>query len=700
VKSLKTSLVIVESPAKVKTIKKFLSSSYKVEASMGHIRDLPKSQLGIDVEGNFEPKYITIRGKGEITEKLRKEAKNCDKIYLATDPDREGEAISWHLAAILGLDIENVSRIEFNEITKTAVTNAIKNPRKLNLSLIDAQQARRVLDRLVGYKISPLLWKKVKKGLSAGRVQSVAVRLICDRENEIRAFVPKEYWKLTAKLNDPKSKKNFDARFYGTDKEKIEISNEEEMNRILEALEGAQYKVVKVKKGEKKRNAPNPFITSTLQQEAYRKLGFTTKKTMMIAQQLYEGIDIKGEGTTGLVTYIRTDSTRVSDEARKDAARYITEKYGKDYLGAEAKQNKSGKKIQDAHEAIRPSSVLREPDTIKDSLEKDQYKLYKLIWERFVASQMHAALFDTVTADIAAKDFIFKAYGSILRFAGFMSIYIEGSDEKNEDEEVSLPELSEGQILKLKKLDHKQHFTEPPSRYTEATLVKALEEKSIGRPSTYAPIISTVLARGYVVRDKKFLMPTDLGEKITELLKEYFSDIVDVEFTANMENNLDKIEEGEKDWVQVIREFYTPFEKTLKNAEEKIGKIEIQDEVSDVICELCGRNMVYKQGRFGKFLACPGFPNCRNTKAIVENTGIKCPKCDGELVGRKTRKGRKFYGCSNYPECNFVSWDEPTAEKCPECNTNLAKKYTKKGYEYKCMNEACSYKKTESKKEK
>lgn len=697
---MKTSLVIVESPAKVKTIKKFLSSSYKVEASMGHIRDLPKSQLGIDVEGNFEPKYITIRGKGEITEKLRKEAKNCDKIYLATDPDREGEAISWHLAAILGLDIENVSRIEFNEITKTAVTNAIKNPRKLNLSLIDAQQARRVLDRLVGYKISPLLWKKVKKGLSAGRVQSVAVRLICDRENEIRAFVPKEYWKLTAKLNDPKSKKNFDARFYGTDKEKIEISNEEEMNRILEALEGAQYKVVKVKKGEKKRNAPNPFITSTLQQEAYRKLGFTTKKTMMIAQQLYEGIDIKGEGTTGLVTYIRTDSTRVSDEARKDAARYITEKYGKDYLGAEAKQNKSGKKIQDAHEAIRPSSVLREPDTIKDSLEKDQYKLYKLIWERFVASQMHAALFDTVTADIAAKDFIFKAYGSILRFAGFMSIYIEGSDEKNEDEEVSLPELSEGQILKLKKLDHKQHFTEPPSRYTEATLVKALEEKSIGRPSTYAPIISTVLARGYVVRDKKFLMPTDLGEKITELLKEHFSDIVDVEFTANMENNLDKIEEGEKDWVQVIREFYTPFEKTLKNAEEKIGKIEIQDEVSDVICELCGRNMVYKQGRYGKFLACPGFPNCRNTKAIVENTGIKCPKCDGELVGRKTRKGRKFYGCSNYPECNFVSWDEPTAEKCPECNTNLAKKYTKKGYEYKCMNEACSYKKTESKKEK
>lgn len=695
---MKTSLVIVESPAKVKTIKKFLSSGYKVEASMGHIRDLPKSQLGIDVEKNFEPKYITIRGKGEITERLRKEAKNCDRIYLATDPDREGEAISWHLAAILGLDAKNVSRIEFNEITKTAVTNALKNPRKLNLSLIDAQQARRVLDRLVGYKISPLLWKKVKKGLSAGRVQSVAVRLISDRESEIRAFVPKEYWTLVAKLNDTSSKKNFDAKFYGTDTEKIEITSSDEMDRILEELKGAQYKVKKVKKGEKKRNAPNPFITSTLQQEAYRKLGYTTKKTMMIAQQLYEGVDIKGEGTVGLVTYIRTDSTRVSDEARKDAASYITEKYGQNYLGGEGKQSKPGKKVQDAHEAIRPSSVFREPNLVKDSLERDQYKLYKLIWERFVASQMQAAVFDTVTADIAAKGYIFKAYGSILRFAGFMSVYTEGSDDKNEDAEVSLPELSEGQTLKLKKLEHKQHFTEPPLRYTEATLVKALEEKGIGRPSTYAPIISTILARGYVVREKKFLIPTDLGEKVTGLLKEHFSNIVDVEFTANMENKLDEVEEGEKDWVQIIREFYAPFEKTLKSAEEKIGKIEIQDEVSEVVCELCGKNMVYKQGRFGKFLACPGFPECRNTKAIVENTGIKCPKCEGELIGRKTRKGRKFFGCSNYPECNFVSWDEPTADKCPECGTNLAKKYSKKGLEYRCMNEACSYTKAEDKK--
>lgn len=688
---LKTSLVIVESPAKVKTIKKFLSSSYKVEASMGHIRDLPKSQLGIDIEKDFEPKYITIRGKGEITEKLRKEAKNCDRIFLATDPDREGEAISWHLANILNLDMKNVSRIEFNEITKTAVTTAIKNPRKLNFNVIDAQQARRVLDRLVGYKISPLLWKKVKKGLSAGRVQSVALRLICDRENEIRAFVPKEYWSLVAKLNDPDSKKNFDAKFYGTENEKLEISSESDMDKILEGLKGAKYNVKKVKKGEKKRNAPNPFITSTLQQEAYRKLGFTTKKTMMVAQQLYEGVDVKGEGTLGLVTYIRTDSTRVSDEAKKDAAQYITDKYGKDYLGGELKQSKAGKKVQDAHEAIRPSSISREPENIKDSLEKDQYRLYKLIWERFVASQMQAALFDTVTADIEANGYIFRAYGSIMKFAGFMSIYKEGGDDK-EEEEVTLPNLSEGQLVKLKKLDHKQHFTEPPLRFTEATLVRALEEKGIGRPSTYAPIISTVLTRGYVVREKKFLTPTDLGEKVTGILKEFFTDIVDIEFTANMENKLDEIEDGEKEWVQVIREFYQPFAKTLSSAEEKIGKIEIQDEVSDVICELCGRNMVYKQGRFGKFLACPGFPQCRNTKAIVENTGIACPQCSGELIARKTKKGRKFYGCNRYPECSFVSWDEPIADKCPECGSMMVKKYSKKGTEHKCTNADCGFK--------
>lgn len=692
---LKTSLVIVESPAKVKTIKKFLNSSYKVEASMGHIRDLPKSQLGIDIDKDFQPKYITIRGKGEITEKLRKEAKNCDRIFLATDPDREGEAISWHLANILNLDMKNVTRIEFNEITKTAVTNALKNPRKLNFNVIDAQQARRILDRLVGYKISPLLWKKVKKGLSAGRVQSVAVRLICDRENEIRAFVPKEYWSLIAKLNDPDSKKNFDAKFYGTENQKMEISSENEMDRILEELVGAKYNVEKIKKGEKKRNAPNPFITSTLQQEAYKKLGFTTKKTMMIAQQLYEGVDIKGEGTLGLVTYIRTDSTRVSEEAKKDAAQYITEKYGRNFLGGEIKQIKPGRKVQDAHEAIRPSSIYREPEQIKDSIEKDQYKLYKLIWERFVASQMQAAVFDTVTVDIEANGYIFKSYGSIMKFAGFMSIYIEDSDEKDEEGEITIPNLSEGQQVKLKKLDHKQHFTEPPLRFTEATLVKALEEKGIGRPSTYAPIISTVLARGYVIREKKFLVPTDLGEKVTGILIEFFSDIVNVEFTANMENKLDEIEEGDKEWVQVIREFYQPFAETLSSAEEKVGKIEIQDEISDVICELCGRNMVYKQGRFGKFLACPGFPQCRNTKAIVESTGISCPKCSGELIIRKTKKGRKFYGCNKYPECSFVSWDEPVAEKCPECGSLMVKKYTKKGLEYRCTNETCGYRKKE-----
>jgi DNA topoisomerase-1 len=665
---------------------------------MGHLRDLPKSQLGIDVDKEFEPKYITIRGKGEITEKLRKEAKNCDRIFLATDPDREGEAISWHLAKILNLDMKNVTRIEFNEITKTAVTNAIKNPRKLNFNVIDAQQARRILDRLVGYKISPLLWKKVKKGLSAGRVQSVAVRLICDREDEIRAFLPKEYWTLIAKLNDPDTKKSFDAKFYGTENEKVEISNESEMNNILDKLKDAKYKVKKIKKGEKRRNAPNPFITSTLQQEAYSKLGYTTKKTMMLAQQLYEGIDIKGEGTLGLVTYIRTDSIRVSDEAKLDAAQYITDKYGKNFLGVETKQNKPGKKVQDAHEAIRPSSIYREPERIKDSLEKDQYKLYKLIWERFVASQMQAAVFDTVTADIEASGFIFRANGSIMKFAGFMSVYIEASDDKEAEKEITLPSLSEGQQVKLKNLEHKQHFTEPPLRYTEATLVRILEEKGIGRPSTYAPIISTVLARGYVVRDKKFLEPTDLGEKVTGIMKEFFTDIVDVEFTANMESKLDEIEEGEKEWVEVIKEFYKPFEKTLISAEEKVGKIEIQDEVSEIICELCGRNMVFKQGRFGKFLACPGFPECRNTKAIIENTGIKCPRCEGELIGRKTKKGKKFYGCNKYPECNFVSWDEPIAEKCPECDSLMVKKYSKKGYENKCTNEACGYKRAEDKK--
>jgi len=697
---LKTALVIVESPAKVKTIKKFLSSGYKVEASMGHIRDLPKSQIGIDIDNNFEPKYITIRGKGPISEKLKKEAKSVDRVYLATDPDREGEAISWHLAALLNLDTTKACRIEFNEITKTAVTSALKNPRKLNMNLIDAQQARRVLDRLVGYKISPLLWKKIKKGLSAGRVQSVAVRLICDRENEITNFVPKEYWSLFAKLIDPNSKKNFDAKFYGTASDKLEINDEKSMQELLAKLEGADYEVGKIKKGEKKRNAPWPFTTSSLQQEAYKKLGFTTKKTMMLAQQLYEGIDIKGEGTVGLVTYIRTDSIRISDDAKKEATQYIEEKYGKKYINTEIRQQKSGKKVQDAHEAIRPSSILREPNSIKDSLEKDQFKLYKLIWERFAASQMQSALYNTVTVDINAVGYLFKATGSILKFDGFLHIYMDtksDKEEKGEFDEVALPELTEGQLLKLKKLEDKQHFTEPPLRYTEATLVKILEEKGIGRPSTYAPIISTILARGYIVRDKKFFIPTELGDKVTDLLKEYFSNIVNAEFTANMEKMLDDVEDGEKNWVEIIREFYNPFELVLQKAEEQIGKIKIEDEVSDVICEHCGRNMVFKQGKFGKFLACPGFPECRNIKSILEHTGIKCPKCEGELVQRRSKRGKKFFGCSKYPECNFVSWDEPVKENCPECGSNLMKKESKSGTLYKCMNENCSYQKTKDK---
>ncbi|MFA7572346.1 MAG: type I DNA topoisomerase [Lutispora sp.] len=688
---MKTSLVIVESPAKVKTIKKFLSSGYKVEATMGHIRDLPKSQLGIDVDNDFEPKYITIRGKGQTLDKLKKEAKGCDKIYLATDPDREGEAISWHLSKILGINPKENCRIEFNEITKSAVQSAIKKPRSINMDLVDAQQARRVLDRLVGYKISPLLWKKVKKGLSAGRVQSVAVRLIYDREEEIRAFITKEYWNLNAKLLDNKSKKIIDAKFYGNSERKIEINSETEMEKLLKDLEGKDYKVSKIKKGEKKRNAPLPFTTSSMQQEAYRRLGFSTKKTMIIAQQLYEGIDIKGEGTIGLVSYIRTDSTRLSEEAKKDAKDFILGKYGEQYYRKNNVQAKSDKKVQDAHEGIRPTSAYKEPQFIKDSLEKDQYKLYNLIWNRFIASQMEPAVYDTVTIDITAGDYLFKAAGSTIRFSGFMLVYTEGKDSKEEDKDVILPELSEGKVLKLKKLEPKQHFTEPPLRYTEATLVKVLEEKGIGRPSTYAPTISTILARGYVVKDKKFFVITELGETVTKLLIENFKDIVNVEFTANMEKDLDNIADGEQKWIGVIRDFYVPFNKVLEIAEETIGKIEIPDEVSDEVCEFCGKNLVFKMGRYGKFLACPGFPECRNTKPIVESTGVGCPKCDGQLIGRKTKKGRKFFGCSNYPKCDFTTWDEPTMEICPNCKSNLLKKFSNKQTILKCINENCDY---------
>jgi len=696
VNNLKKALVIVESPAKVKTIKKFLSKDYAVEASMGHIRDLPKSQLGIDLENDFEPKYITIRGKSEITNRLKKEAKNAEIIYLATDPDREGEAISWHLSKLLGLDEKKVRRVVFNEITKTAVTTAIKNPRDLDMDLVDAQQARRILDRLVGYKISPLLWKKVKKGLSAGRVQSVAVRLICDRENEIRSFIVKEYWSLISKLSKINGKKIFDARFFGVAGEKLEINDEASMNKLLKDLDKAEYKVSKIKKGEKRRSSPLSFTTSTMQQEAYKKLGFTTKKTMMLAQQLYEGIDIKGEGTVGLVTYIRTDSVRISDEAKAEAEIYIKDKYGAEYLSNGNKAQKTGKKIQDAHEAIRPSSINRDPEIIKASLEKDQFRLYEMIWERFVASQMASAIYDTVNIDIIAKkskkEFIFKAAGSLLKFAGFLKVYSDGKEDKEEFNDITIPDLSEGEVLSLKELEPKQHFTEPPARFTEATLVKILEEKGIGRPSTYSPIISTIQDRGYVVKEKKFFIPTDLGEKVTDLMREYFSKIVNVEFTADMEKTLDEIAEGNVPWKNMIREFYTPFAVTLEAAEQIIGKIEIKDEESEVVCELCGRLLVFKQGKFGKFLACPGFPECRNTKAIVKKLDIKCPKCEtGELIERTTKRGKKFFGCNTYPTCDFVSWDEPINENCPECGTILYKKYVKGKYIKKCNKEGCGY---------
>lgn len=691
---MKKALVIVESPAKVKTIKKFLNKDFAVEASMGHIRDLPKSQLGIDVDGDFEPRYITIRGKSEITNKLKKEAKNAEIVYLATDPDREGEAISWHLSKLLNLDESKIRRVEFNEITKSAVTAAIKKPRKLDMDLVDAQQGRRVLDRLVGYKISPLLWKKVKKGLSAGRVQSVAVRLICDRENEIRAFESKEYWSLIAKLCE-ENKKIFDAKFFGTPTEKMEINDGATMSAIEAKLEDATYTVEKVRKGEKKRNNPFSFTTSTLQQEAYRKLGFTTKKTMMLAQQLYEGIDIKGEGTIGLVTYIRTDSVRISEEAKGEAEKFITERFGKEYLAGAVRAQKTGKKIQDAHEAIRPSSIYREPEKIKDSLEKDQYRLYELIWNRFTASQMAPAVYDTVNVDILAETpekYLFKAAGSLLKFPGFLKAYGDAKEDKEEYSDISMPDLYEGEKLVKKKLEKKQHFTEPPPRYTEATLVKALEEKGIGRPSTYSPIISTIQDRGYVVKDKKLFIPTELGEKVTDLMKEYFTSIVNVEFTAEMEKTLDEVAEGNTNWKGLIRDFYGPFAEALAVAEEVIGKIEIKDEESDIVCDRCGRMLVYKQGKFGKFLACPGFPECRNTKAIVEKMGIKCPKCkDGDLIGRKTKKGKKFFGCERYPECDFVSWDEPTKENCPKCGNILFKKYVKGSESVRCNHEGCGY---------
>ncbi|MBE7047451.1 MAG: type I DNA topoisomerase [Ruminococcaceae bacterium] len=663
-KSPKGKLVIVESPAKAGTIKKYLGKDYTVMASNGHIVDLPKSQLGIDTDNNYEPKYITIRGKAALVNSLKKEAKNAAKIFLATDPDREGEAISWHLASLLGVDKKSKCRITFNEVTKAAVTEAIKNPREINDDLVDAQQARRVLDRIVGYKISPILWKKVKKGLSAGRVQSVATRLICDREEEINAFIPEEYWTIDVSLM--KDKKSFAAKFYGKGNKKIDLTTKEETEKILTAIEGAEYTVSDVKKADKQRTPAPPFTTSTLQQEASRKLGFTTMRTMQAAQQLYEGVDVNKKGTIGLITYMRTDSLRISQEASDAAREFIGENYGKEYLTKEARVYRTKKAAQDAHEAIRPTFSNLTPAMVKDSLSNDQYKLYNLIWCRFIASQMSNAIYDTVSVTIDANGYSFKANGSSTKFAGFTLVYTEGQD-KEEEQTKKLPELNQNDVLKLKNIESEQKFTQPPARYTEAGLIKAMEELGIGRPSTYAPTITTILARGYILREKKILSPTELGMIVTKLMKEHFDQIVDTQFTAEMEEKLDKIAEGEIKWAETVDEFYKPFTKILKTAEDAIGNIEIKDEVSDVKCDKCGRLMVYKMGRFGKFLACPGFPECRNAKAIVKEIGIKCPKCGGNVIEKKSRTGKVFFGCDNYPECDYTSWDKPLEEKCSVC---------------------------------
>ena len=651
-------LIIVESPAKANTIKKFLGGSTKVVASMGHIRDLPKSKMGIDIKNDFEPQYINIRGKGDLIKSLKKEAKQAKKIYIATDPDREGEAIAWHLAKILEDEKDKITRVTFNEITKNAVQKAIKEPRDIDINLVDAQQARRVLDRIVGYKISPVLWKKVRRGLSAGRVQSVAVKLIVDREEEIEKFIPEEYWNIYADLVDDKSKKEFEAHFYGKDGKKLEIHSNEEVQAILENIKNAKYIVNEVKKGQKKRTPAPPFTTSTMQQEASRKLGFTLKKTMSIAQGLYEGVKIPEKGTVGLITYMRTDSTRISEEARSVAKTQITKLYGENYY--ENRYYKAKKDAQDAHEAIRPTYIDIEPDSIKDSITKDQYKLYKLIYNRFLASQMSPAIYDTMNVNIKANEYDFRANGQILKFKGFMTLYVEGSDKEEKEEEGMLPELEENQEVKLKKLNPKQSFTEPPPRYTEASLVKALEEKGIGRPSTYSPTITTILERRYIEKEKKQLYPTELGKIVNKLLTENFSDVINVEFTAKIEDEFDEIAEGHEKWKKMIREFYGPFEEEVEKVEKELEHVEIVDEVSDVKCEKCGRMMVYKYGKYGKFLACPGYPECKNAKPIVETIDVPCPKCGAKVQVRKTKRRRNYYICENNPQsCDYISWNKP-----------------------------------------
>ena len=680
-------LVIVESPTKVKTVKKFLGSNYTVIASQGHVRDLPKSQLGVDPENDYEPKYITIRGKGELLANLRKEVKKADKVYLATDPDREGEAISWHLMKALKLEDKKVYRISFNEITKSAVKASLKNARKIDMNLVNAQQARRILDRIVGYKISPLLWKKVKRGLSAGRVQSVALRIIADREEEINAFVPEEYWSFDVNLHVEGEKKLLTARFDGTKDEKIIIHNEDEMQEILKKLDGASYEVLDVKRGERTRKAPLPFTTSTLQQEASKALNFATSKTMRIAQQLYEGVDIKGNGTVGLITYLRTDSTRISDEADQYAREYIGKTYGEEYVGeGQLKPKTDSRNVQDAHEAIRPSDVTRTPASVKDSLSRDQFRLYQLIWKRFVASRMQAAKYETTSVKIGAGDYRFHVAASKIVFEGFRQVYVD-ADEEKEKANVLVKSLDTSSVLEKESFDYQQHFTKPPAHYTEAGLVKTLEELGIGRPSTYAPTISTIIARRYVAKENKNLYLTELGEVVNNMMKHSFESIVDVNFTANMEGLLDCVAEGKVDWKTVVRNFYPDLEEAVQKAEKELEAVKIEDEVTDVVCEECGRNMVIKYGPHGKFLACPGFPECKNTKPYLEKVGVPCPKCGKEVVYRKTKKGRRYYGCENNPECDFMSWQKPSTEKCPKCGSYMVEK----GNKLVCSKETCGY---------
>lgn len=680
-------LVIVESPAKAKTIGKYLGKKYIVKASMGHVIDLPKSQMGVDTENNFNPKYITIRGKGPILKDLKAAAKKVKKIYLAADPDREGEAIAWHLAHSLKIDESSNCRVVFNEITKQAIKDAFKTPRPVDMDLVDAQQARRVLDRLVGYNISPLLWKKVKKGLSAGRVQSVAVKMIIDREKEVQAFIPEEYWSITAHFKA--AEESFEAKFYGIDNKKIELKSEAEVNGILSKLKDT-FRVESVKKKERRRNPVLPFITSSLQQEAARKLNFRAKKTMMIAQQLYEGIDIGKEGTVGLITYMRTDSTRVSETAEKESVEYIEIHYGSEYLLKEKRAVKKDKKSQDAHEAVRPTSVFKDPKSMKSYLSRDQYRLYKLIWERLLASQMAPAVLDTMSVDINNEGILFRATGSKVKFLGFMKVYVEGNDDGKKEEDRLLPHLEEGMTVSKEALEPNQHFTQPPPRYTEARLVKTLEDLGIGRPSTFAPTLDTIQRRGYVALEDKRFIPTELGGIVLELIYEFFSDILEVEFTAKMESDLDSIEEGKTNWVTVIDHFYKGFEKNLKIAEEEMKEVEIKDEPAGEVCEFCGNDMVYKMGRYGKFMACSNFPECRNTKAIVKDIGVECPKCEnGSIVERKSKKRRTFYGCDQYPKCEFISWDKPISRQCPKCSEMLVEKKTKKGIHVQCAK--CDY---------